>query len=166
MLDWSRAPFAKWFVGGRLNITESCLDRHLVHHGDRVAYYFEGEQGDRRTITYRELFEEVCRCANALQSLGVEKGDRVAIYMGMIPELAVALLACARVGAAHSVIFGGFSAEALADRINDASAKLLITCDGAWRGGQVVPLKDMADEALQCEHAVDRKGARRATHEL
>ncbi len=151
VLDWSGAPFAKWFVGGTLNVTESCLDRHLDVHGDRVAYYWEGENGDRRVLTYRELHAEVCRFANALAELGVEKGDRVAIYMGMVPELAIALLACARLGAAHSVVFGGFSAEALADRTNDARAKVLITCDGAYRAGQIVPLKDMADAAL--EHA-------------
>ncbi len=149
VLDWSGAPFAKWFVGGRLNVTESCLDRHLGEHPGRVAYYWEGEPGDARTITYAELHAEVCRLANALALLGVEKGDRVAIYMGMVPELPVALLACARLGAPHSVVFGGFSADALADRINDAQAKVLITCDGSWRAGQVVPLKDMADDALE-----------------
>jgi len=148
VLDWSNAPFAKWFVNGKLNVTESCLDRHLAEHADRVAYYWEGEPGDRRIITYGELHAEVCRLANALDSLGVQKGDRIAIYMGMVPEMAVALLACARIGAPHSVVFGGFSAEALADRINDASAKVLITCDGAWRGGAIVPLKNMADDAV------------------
>jgi acetyl-CoA synthetase len=148
VLDWSNAPFARWFVGGRLNVTESCLDRHLGDHPDRIAYYFEGEPGDRRSLTYAQLHAEVCRLANALAELGIEKGDRVAIYMGLIPELPIAMLACARLGAAHSVVFGGFSAESLADRINDAKAKILITCDGAWRGGQVVPLKAMADEAL------------------
>src|SRR5579875_1640037 len=158
VLDWSGAPFAKWFVHGTLNVTESCLDRHVAAHPDRIAYYWEGEPGDRRVITYRELAEEVGRLANALDALGVRKGDRVAIYMGMIPELPVALLACARIGAPHSVVFGGFSAEALADRIDDAAAKVLITCDGAWRAGQVVPLKAMADEALtrtpSVEHVV------------
>ncbi|MDA8295875.1 MAG: acetate--CoA ligase [Actinomycetota bacterium] len=149
VLDWSKAPFARWFVGGRLNVTESCLDQHLAERGDRVAYYWEGEPGDRKVITYRELHAEVCKLANALAELGVEKGDRIAIYMGMVPELPVALLACARLGAPHSVVFGGFSADALADRINDAQAKVLITCDGAWRAGQVVPLKQMADEALE-----------------
>ncbi|HVB06732.1 MAG TPA: acetate--CoA ligase [Acidimicrobiales bacterium] len=148
VLDWSGAPFARWFGGGTLNVTESCLDRHLSTHPDRVAYHWEGEPGDRRSLTYAELHAEVCRLANGLASLGIEKGDRVAIYMGMVPELPIALLACARLGAAHSVIFGGFSAEALADRINDAAAKALITCDGAWRAGQVVPLKEMADDAL------------------
>jgi len=148
VLDWSRAPFSRWFFDGTLNITENCLDRHLETQGDRVAYYWEGEPGDRRTLTYRQLHAEVCRLANALRSLGVETGDRVAIYMGMVPELPVAMLACARLGAAHSVVFGGFSSVALRDRINDAQAKVLITCDGAWRNGDVVPLKAMADEAV------------------
>ncbi len=148
VLDWSGAPFAKWFVGGRLNVTESCLDRHLGDHPDRVAYYWEGEPGDRRVITYAQLHAEVCRLANALAELGVEKGDRVAIYMGMVPELPAAMLACARLGAPHVVVFGGFSAESLADRMNDAQAKLLITCDGGWRAGGVVPLKATADDAV------------------
>ena len=148
VLDWSGAPFAKWFVGGKLNVTESCLDRHAATQPDRIAYHWEGEPGDTRSVTYAELLAEVCRLANGLAELGVGKGDRVAIYMGMVPELPVALLACARLGAPHSVVFGGFSADALADRINDAEAKALITCDGAWRAGAVVPLKDMADEAL------------------
>jgi acetyl-CoA synthetase len=148
VLDWSGAPFAKWFVGGTLNVTESCLDRHVAVDPGKIAFYWEGEPGDRSTVTYKQLLDEVCQMANALDELGVQKNDRVAIYMGMVPELPVAMLACARIGAAHSVIFGGFSAEALADRINDAQAKVLITCDGAWRGGQIVPLKAMADDAL------------------
>jgi len=155
VLDWSDAPFAKWFVGATLNITESCLDQHLDEHGDKVAYYWEGEPGDTRTITYRELYEDTCRFANALDSLGVEKGDRVAIYMGMVPELPVAMLACARLGATHSVVFGGFSAESLRDRIKDAKAKVLVTCDGAWRNGHVIPLKEWADEALADCPSVD-----------
>ena len=148
VLDWTNAPFARWFVDAKLNIAENCLDRHLATIGDKVAYYWEGEPGDRRVITYRELHAEVGRLANALRSLGAVKGDRVAIYMGMVPELPVALLACARIGAAHSVVFGGFSAEALGGRINDAEAKILITCDGAWRNGHVVPLKEAADTAM------------------
>jgi acetyl-CoA synthetase len=148
VLDWSGAPFAKWFVGGTLNVTESCLDRHVAVDPGKIAFYWEGEPGDRSTVTYKQLLDDVCKMANALDELGVQKNDRVAIYMGMVPELPVAMLACARIGAAHSVIFGGFSAEALADRINDAQAKVLITCDGAWRGGQIVPLKAMADDAL------------------
>jgi len=148
VLDW-QLPFAKWFVGGRLNVAFNCLDRHVeAGIGDRVAFYFEGEPGDRRTITYAQLLDEVGRCANALRSLGIERGDRVAIYMPMIPELPVAMLACARIGAAHSVVFGGFSADALRDRIEDASARLLITADGGWRRGHAVELKTNADHAL------------------
>jgi acetyl-CoA synthetase len=148
VLEWE-LPFAKWFGGGRLNVSYNCLDRHVeAGLGERVAYHFEGEPGDRRTITYAELLDEVCRCANALHSLGVQRGDRVAIYMPMIPELPVAMLACARIGAAHSVVFGGFSADALRGRIDDAEAKLLITADGGWRRGQPVGLKANADAAL------------------
>jgi acetyl-CoA synthetase len=148
VLEWE-LPFAKWFVGGKLNVAYNCLDRHVeAGRGDKVAYYFEGEPGDTRTITYAELLDEVGRCANALRSLGVERGDRVAIYMPMIPELPVAMLACARVGAAHSVVFGGFSADALRDRIEDAEARVLITADGGWRRGQPVRLKASADAAL------------------
>ncbi|MFN8034989.1 MAG: acetate--CoA ligase [Acidimicrobiia bacterium] len=148
ILEWDR-PFAKWFVDAKINVTENCLDRHVqAGHGDQVAYYWEGEPGDTRTITYADLLDEVCRTANALKQLGVQEGDRVAIYMGMVPELPVAMLACARIGAAHSVVFGGFSADSLRDRINDASAKVLITGDGAWRRGNVVPLKQIADDAL------------------
>ena len=131
VLDWSDAPFAKWFVGGTLNITESALDRHAEATPDRVAYHWEGDSGETRTITYAQLKDEVCRAANALKSLGVETGDRVAIYMGMVPEFPVALLACARLGATHSVVFGGFSSDSLRDRINDAEAKVLVTCDGS-----------------------------------
>ncbi len=149
VLSWE-LPFARWFEGGRLNASYNCLDRHVeAGLGDRVAYYFEGEPGDRRTITYAELLDEVSRCGNALRSLGVERGDRVAIYMPMIPELAIAMLACARIGAAHSVVFGGFSSEALRGRIEDAEAKVLITADGGWRRGQPVALKPNADAALE-----------------
>jgi acetyl-CoA synthetase len=148
VLDWSNPPFARWFVDGKLNITENCLDRHLRSAGSKVAYYWEGEPGDRRTITYAELHAEVCRLANALADLGVRKGDRVAIYMGMVPELPVALLACARLGAPHSVVFGGFSSEALKDRIQDAECRALITCDGSWRNGAAFPLKEYADAAV------------------
>jgi acetyl-CoA synthetase len=164
-LDWSDAPFAKWFVGGRLNITESALDVHAKSTPDKVAYYFEGENGDTRVITYRDLYHEVCKFANALSNLGISKGDRVAIYMGMVPEFTVALLACARLGAPHSVIFGGFSSDSLKDRIIDASAKALITCDESWRNGGRVPLKETADVALSetpsVEHVVvvQRTGA-------
>ena len=149
VLDWSDAPFARWFTGAKLNVTDSCLDRHVRSQPDKVAFFWEGEPGDSRTITYSELHAEVCRFSGALSQMGIGKGDRVAIYMGMVPELPVAMLACARLGAAHTVVFGGFSAEALADRIADTGATVLVTCDGSWRGGQVVPLKEMADEALE-----------------
>jgi acetyl-CoA synthetase len=157
-LDWAQEwhtivewdlPFAKWFVGGRLNVAHNCLDRHVAAgYGDQVAYHWEGEPGDTRAVTYRELLEESCRVANLLKSLGVGKGDRVAIYMGMVPEIAVAMLACARIGAPHSVVFGGFTAQSLRDRIDDAQAKVLVTADGAWRRGSAVRLKDIADEAV------------------
>jgi acetyl-CoA synthetase len=148
VLDWT-PPHAKWFVGGKLNASANCLDRHI--HGPRrnkAAIIWEGEPGDRRVLTYWDLAREVGRCANALKRLGVTKGDRVAIYLPMVPEAAVAMLACARIGAVHSVVFGGFSAEALRDRINDAGAVVLITADGGYRRGQVQPLKRMADDAM------------------
>ncbi len=148
VMVWS-PPWVKWFVGGTLNASVNCLDRHVdAGGGDKVAFHWEGEPGDTRVITYRELLGDVCRLANALRSLGVGKGDRVNIYLGMVPELPIAMLACARIGAPHSVVFGGFSAEALRDRINDADAKVLITADGAWRRGSIVPLKDNADDAV------------------
>jgi acetyl-CoA synthetase len=158
VMEWT-PPTVKWFVGGKLNASVNCLDRHVeAGGGDKVAYHWEGEPGERRTITYAELLDEVSRFANALKSLGVEKGDRVAIYLGMILELPIAMLACARIGAPHSVVFGGFSSESLRDRINDAEAKVLITQDGGWRRGSEVPLKANADEALkECpsiEHVV------------
>ncbi len=149
VLDWSDAPFAKWFVGGTLNVAYNCVDRHVhAGFGDQVAIRFEGEPGDQRNITYRELMGEVSKAANALQELGVTAGDRVAIYMPMIPEAVVAMLACARVGAAHSVVFAGFSAEALRSRIQDAQAKLVITVDGQNRRGSVMALKPAVDEAV------------------
>jgi acetyl-CoA synthetase len=148
VLDW-KLPFARWFVGGTLNVSYNCLDRHVeAGNGDKVAYHWEGEPGDTRTITYADLLDEVQRFANVLKDLGVARGDRVAIYMPMIPELPVAMLACTRVGAAHSVVFGGFSADALHDRIIDAEAKVLITADGGWRRGTPVPLKANADVAV------------------
>ena len=158
LLDWAtpwhtvcewKLPYAKWFLGGSLNVSYNCLDRHvLAGRGSKVAFHWEGEPGDTRSVTYAELLDETQRFANVLMSLGVRKGDRVNIYLPMIPEAAVAMLACARIGAAHSVVFGGFSAQALADRINDASAKVLITADGGWRRGEVFPLKPQADEAV------------------
>ena len=156
VLDW-QVPFAKWFVDGKLNASVNCLDRHVDEgRGDRVAFYFEGEPGDTRTITYAELLKDVKKCANALTELGIKSGDRVAIYMPMIPEAAVAMLACARVGAAHSVVFGGFSAEALISRINDADARLVITADGGYRKGSAFALKPAVDEALQGSHNVQK----------
>jgi len=149
VLDW-QPPHAKWFVGGQLNASVNCLDRHVrTSRRNTAALIWEGEPGDRRTLTYWDLYRQVCQCANVLKSLGVTKGDRVAIYLPLIPELAIAMLACARIGAVHSVVFGGFSAEALRDRINDAQASLLITADGGYRRGHIVPLKQTADEALQ-----------------
>ncbi|HET8571322.1 MAG TPA: AMP-binding protein, partial [Candidatus Limnocylindria bacterium] len=167
-LDWMQpydelytweAPYAKWFLGGKLNVSVNCLDRHVANGlGDRVAYYWEGEPGDSRTTTYRQLLDEVCQLTNALRGLGVKKGDRVAIYMPMIPELPVAMLACARIGAPHSVVFGGFSADALAGRIEDAQCTVLITADGGHRKGAVVDLKSQADDAVgrspSIEHCV------------
>ncbi len=148
-LDWSDAPFARWFVGGTLNVAYNCVDRHVENGlGDRVAIHFEGEPGDTRSITYAELQDEVCRTANALTDLGVQAGDRVAIYLPMIPEAAISMLACARIGAAHSVVFGGFSADALASRINDAQAKVVITADGGYRRGKPAPLKPAVDAAI------------------
>ncbi len=148
VLEW-KLPHAKWFVGGKLNIAANCLDRHLTTaRRNKAAIIWEGEPGDRRTLTYWELHRETCRAANALKALGVKKGDRVAIYLPMIPEAAIAMLACARIGAIHSVVFGGFSAESLRDRINDAQAVCLITADGGYRRGSVLPLKRMADEAI------------------
>src|SRR6476646_5550571 len=148
ILEWD-LPFAKWFVGGTLNVSFNCLDRHVAAgHGDQVAYHWEGEPGDTRTITYAQLLADVSRLANALLSLGVARGDRVNVYLGMVPELPMALLACARIGAPHSVVFGGFSSDSLRDRIQDAEAKVVVTADGAWRRGQVVPLKHTTDTAV------------------
>ena len=149
VLEWN-PPWAKWFLGGKLNASVNCLDRHL-HSGRRnkAALIWEGEPGDTRTYTYWDLYREVCKFGNVLRRLGVKRGDRVAIYLPMIPEAAIAMLACARIGAPHSVVFGGFSAESLRDRINDAVAKVLITADGGYRRGQIVPLKRNADKALE-----------------
>ncbi len=148
VLEWE-LPFAKWFVGGKLNVSHNCLDRHVAAGvGDKVAYHWEGEPGDTRTITYADLLDEVQRFANVLKGLGVAKGDRVAIYMPMIPELPVAMLACARIGAAHSVVFGGFSADSLSDRINDAECKVVVTADGGFRRAAPHLLKPTVDVAL------------------
>jgi acetyl-CoA synthetase len=156
VLDWSNAPFAKWFVGGKLNVAHNCVDRHVIAgHGDQIAIRFEGEPGDQINITYRELMDQVCKAANAITELGVSAGDRVAIYMPMIPEAVVAMLACARVGAVHSVVFAGFSAEALRSRIEDAQAKLVITADGQNRRGSVMSLKPAVDEAVAASPSVN-----------
>ncbi|HVG37725.1 MAG TPA: AMP-binding protein, partial [Pyrinomonadaceae bacterium] len=149
VLRWE-SPHAQWFTGGKINIADNCLDRHLeTWRKNKAAIIWEGEPGEVRTLTYAQLHREVCRFANVLKRLGVEKGDRVALYMPMIPELAVAMLACARIGAPHSIVFGGFSSDSLRDRINDAGCKAVVTADGGWRRGQIVQLKQMADEALK-----------------
>lgn len=150
VLDWSDAPFAKWYVGGKLNAAYNCVDRHVeAGLGDRVAYYFEGEGGDTRVITYSDLLREVSKAANALLELGVKAGDRVGIYMPMIPETVFAMLACARIGAPHTVIFGGFSDRAIADRVKDCGVEIVITSDGGYRRGKTNPLKATVDKALQ-----------------
>ena len=159
LLDWSspwdqvcdwQPPFARWFLGGTLNVAYNCVDRHLADRAQRTAIIWEGDDPSvSRHITYAELHEHVCRFANVLQSLGIQKGDRATIYMGMVPELAIAMLACARVGAIHTVVFGGFSPESLKDRINDCKAKLVITADGGWRRGKVIELKANVDKALE-----------------
>ena len=157
VLDWSNPPFARWFVGGQLNVAYNCLDRHVAAgRGDRVAIHWEGEPGDTRTITYADLHRMTSQAANVLTDLGVTAGDRVAIYMPMIPEAVVAMLACARIGATHSVVFGGFSVEALSGRINDASAKVVITADGGYRRGKPSALKPTVDEAVQRCPTIER----------
>jgi acetyl-CoA synthetase len=156
VLEWD-CPWAKWFVGGTINASYNCLDRHLeAGRGTKDAIIWEGEPGDQRTLTYEELAREVRRFANALKGMGLQRGDRVAIYMGMVPELPIAMLACARIGCAHSVVFGGFSPDSLSDRINDAEAKVLITQDGGWRRGGIVPLKANADEAVKNSPSIQR----------
>src|SRR5258705_10162759 len=148
VLEWN-TPWAKWFVGGKLNASYNCLDRHVKSGGkNKAAIIWEGEPGDERVLTYRDVWREVNKLANVLKKLGVKKGDRVCLYMGMIPELVIAMHACNRIGAPHSVVFGGFSAESLRDRINDAQAKVLVTADGGYRRCAVVPLKKNFDEAL------------------
>ena len=152
VLDWSGAPFAKWFIGGKLNVSYNCIDRHVKNgRRNKAAIVWEGEPGDWKVYTYGDLLREVCQFANGLKSLGIKKGDRVTIYLPMTPELPIAMLACARIGAPHSVVFGGFSAESLRDRINDSESKLLITADGGWRRGGVIPLKQNADDSISNE---------------
>ena len=166
VLEWN-PPNAKWFIGGQLNLSYNCLDRHLATRGNKAAIIFEGEPGDSRILTYQQLHREVCKFANVLKGLGVKKGDRVTIYLPMIAEAAIAMLACARIGAVHSVVFGGFSASALADRINDAQARVLITADGGWRRGSVVPLKANSDEALADAKSIEQVVVvRRTGHEV
>lgn len=156
VLEWD-PPWARWFVGGRINVSTNCIDRHVASwRRTKAAIVWEGEPGDARVLTYQDLHREVQRFANVLKNLGVQAGDRVTIYMGMVPELPIAMLACARIGAPHSVVFGGFSADALRDRLNDAQAKVLITQDGAWRRGNVVPLKRYADHALREAPSVEK----------
>ncbi|MBI3605152.1 MAG: acetate--CoA ligase [Nitrospirae bacterium] len=156
VLQW-KEPFAKWFVGGKINASYNCLDRHLnTWRKNKAAIIWEGEPGDSRTLTYQDLHREVCKFSNVLKSLGIKKGDRVAIYMPMIPELAIAMLGCARIGATHSIIFGGFSSEALKDRILDAEAKLVVTADGGFRKGAIVPLKENVDQALKSTPCVEK----------
>ena len=168
VLDWSNAPEAKWFVGGRLNVAVNCVDRHVdAGHGQRVAFYFEGEAGDTTSLTYADLKDQVCRAANALTTMGITAGDRVAIYLPMIPEAVIAMLACARIGAVHSVVFGGFSATALSSRIHDAQARVVITADGADRRGKTLPLKPTVDAALADCPSVERVlVVRRAGNEI
>ena len=156
VLEW-KAPWVKWFVGGKLNVAYNCVDRHAASaRRNKAAIIWEGEPGDSRVLTYGMLQREVNRFANVLKSLGVAKGDRVAIYMGMVPELAIAMLACAKIGAPHSIVFGGFSSEALRERINDAKAKVVVTCDGAFRRGTIVPLKAAVDEALRGTPTIEK----------
>jgi acetyl-CoA synthetase len=156
VLEWTE-PHAKWFTGGKINVSDNCLDRHLDGpRKNKAAIIWEGEPGDSRVLRYQDLHREVCQFANVLKKLGIKKGDRVTIYMPMIPELAIAMLACARIGAPHNVIFGGFSADAVADRNNDASARLVITADGGWRRGKVVPLKQNVDAALAKSPTVEK----------
>jgi len=155
VLIW-KYPFAQWFVGGKINVSHNCLDRHLgTWRKNKAAILWEGEPGETRTLTYQQLHAEVCKFANVLKSLGVQKGDRVALYMPLVPELAIAMLACSRIGAPHSVIFGGFSAQAIVDRVNDAQAKLIVTADGGYRRGNVVPLKQNVDDALDRTSSVE-----------
>ncbi|HEX5007912.1 MAG TPA: acetate--CoA ligase [Hyphomonadaceae bacterium] len=164
VVDW-KYPFVQWFLGGKTNLSYNCLDRHLATRGSKTAILWEGEPGDVRTLTYSDLHREVCRFANALRALGVKKGDRATIYMGMVPELAIAMLACARMGVAHNVVFGGFSAEALRDRMNDSKSRVLITADGGYRRGAEIPLKKNADAALDGAETIEKVIVYRRTGE-
>jgi acetyl-CoA synthetase len=147
-LDW-KPPYAKWFVGGRLNASVQCVDRHVkTWRKSKVACYWEGETGETRVLSYSTLFRAVNRFASVLKKLGIGKGDKVALYLPMIPELPTFMLACARIGAVHTVIFSGFSAQAIADRVNDIQAKIVVTADGAYRRGKIIPLKEITDEAV------------------
>ncbi len=164
--EWT-PPHAKWFVGGKTNLAYNCLDRHLGTRGNKAAIIWEGEDGEVITLTYRQLHRDVCRAANAMEKLGVGAGDRVGIYMGMVPEAAVIMLACARIGAIHTVIFGGFAADAIRDRLNDAEAKLVVTQDGAWRRGKVIPLKAQVDKAItDCPTVKHTLVVKRAQNEI
>jgi acetyl-CoA synthetase len=167
VLDWNfKDPKIEWFVGGKLNITENCLDRHLATRGDQVAYYWEPNDinGKSVSLTYKELHEQVCKFANVLKNNGAKKGDKICIYMPMVPELAIALLACARIGAVHSVVFGGFSASALSGRIQDSDCKMVVTTDGAYRGAKDIPMKDTVDEALEVCPSVNKVIVLEHTH--
>ncbi|MBL0330721.1 MAG: acetate--CoA ligase [Bacteroidetes bacterium] len=167
VLDWNfKDPKIEWFVGGKLNITENCLDRHLATRGDQVAYYWEPNDinGNAVSFTYKQLHEQVCKFANVLKSNGAQKGDKICIYMPMVPELAIALLACARIGAVHSVVFGGFSAAALSGRIQDSDCKIVVTTDGAYRGAKDIPMKDTVDEALEICPSVNKVIVLEHTH--
>src|ERR1051326_2584074 len=156
VLEW-KPPFAKWFLGGKLNLSENCLDRHLkTHRRNKAAIIWEGEPGEKRTLTYQQLHHEVCRFANVLKRNKIRKGDRVIIYLPTIPEAAIAMLACARIGAVHSVVFGGFSADSIRDRIADSGAIALITAAGSYRRGGIVPLKKNVDDALRGATTIER----------
>ncbi len=156
VLEWD-APFAKWFLGGQLNVSENCVDRHLNGpRRNKAAIIWEGEPGEKRTLTYQQLHLEICKFANVLKRNGVGKGQRVLIYMPMIPEIAIAMLACARIGAIHSVVFGGFSADSISDRLADSKATTIITADGGYRRGQIIPLKRNIDDALKGDHSVEK----------
>ncbi|MGZ6555091.1 MAG: AMP-binding protein, partial [Bacteroidia bacterium] len=159
VLDWNfTEPKINWYSGGKLNITENCLDRHLPEKANQVAYYWEPNEPSEKAVqlTYKQLHEQVCMFANVLKNNGAKKGDRICIYMPMVPELAIALLACARIGAVHSVVFGGFSASALSGRIQDSDCNIVITSDGAYRAGKTIPMKDVVDEALEICPSVKR----------